>query len=56
VPGGWLLAEFGDGQARALSGIFTGAGWSSEGVEKDLSGRERVLIVRSPRADGEAKA
>lgn len=56
VPGGWLLAEFGDGQAGALSGIFTGAGWSSEGVEKDLSGRERVLIVRSPKADGEAKA
>ncbi len=56
VPGGWLLAEFGDGQAGAVSGIFTGAGWSSEGVEKDLSGRERVLIVRSPQADGEAKA
>ena len=56
VPGGWLLAEFGDGQAEAVSGIFTGAGWSSEGVEKDLSGRERVLIVRSPQAAGEAMA
>ncbi len=56
VPGGWLLAEFGDGQAEALSGIFAAAGWSSEGVEKDLSGRERVLIVRSPKACDDAKA
>lgn len=49
-PGGSLLAEFGDGQAAALSGMFTLGGWFIDGVEKDLSGRERVLIVRSPPA------
>ncbi len=47
-PGGWLLAEFGDGQAPALVEMFAGRGWVQIGVEKDLSGRERVLIVRAP--------
>jgi release factor glutamine methyltransferase len=47
-PGGWLLAEFGDGQADALTELFGQAGWSLEAVEKDLSGRQRVLIVRAP--------
>lgn len=50
-PGGWLLAEFGDGQAPALVELFGQAGWSVEGVEKDLSGRDRVLIVRAPVRD-----
>lgn len=48
VPGGWLLAEFGDGQAEALAKLFAAVGWLVESVEKDLSGRERVLIVRAP--------
>ncbi len=47
-PGGWLLAEFGDGQAAALSEMFARAGWIEISVEKDLSLRERVLIVRAP--------
>lgn len=50
-PGGWLLAEFGDGQSPALIELFSQAGWSIEGVEKDLSGRDRVLIVRAPVCD-----
>jgi release factor glutamine methyltransferase len=50
-PDGCLLAEFGDGQAAALSEIFSAAGWLVESVEKDLSGRERVLIVRAPVRD-----
>lgn len=50
-PGGWLLAEFGDGQASAVAGLFRLAGWDIEGVEKDLSGRDRVLIVRAPVRD-----
>ncbi len=50
-PGGWLLAEFGDGQSPALIELFGQAGWSIEGVEKDLSGRDRVLIVRAPVCD-----
>lgn len=45
--GGWLLAEFGDGQGPAVAGLFAAAGnWSATRVEKDLSGRERLLIVR----------
>lgn len=47
-PEGKLLAEFGDGQAPALRELFEGAGWKTEAVEKDLSGRDRVLIVRPP--------
>lgn len=47
-PGGWLLAEFGDGQALAAKMLFGELGWQLEGVEKDLSGRDRVLIVRRP--------
>lgn len=47
-PGGSLLAEFGDGQAPALANLFISEGWTLDGVEKDLSGRERVLIVRPP--------
>ncbi len=51
VAGGRLLAEFGDGQAAEVSGLFRQAGWSVEGVEKDLSGRDRILIVRAPDRD-----
>ncbi len=47
-PGGWLLTELGDGQAMAAKLLFGAHGWLYEGVEKDLSGRERVLIVRRP--------
>lgn len=46
--GGCLLMEFGDGQETALVGLFTTKGWCVESVEKDLSGRDRVLIVRRP--------
>lgn len=47
-PGGWLAMEFGDGQTHDLSAIFTGNNWTELRVEKDLSGRERILIVRLP--------
>lgn len=47
-PGGGLLAEFGDGQAPALKELFESSGWKTEAIEKDLSGRDRVLIVRPP--------
>ena len=50
-PGGSLLAEFGDGQAPALVDLFGKAGWLIEAVEKDLSGRDRILIVRAPVRD-----
>jgi release factor glutamine methyltransferase len=47
--GGWLLAEFGDGQADDLRRIFATHGWSEISIEKDLSGRDRILIVRTSR-------
>jgi len=48
-PGGWMALEFGDGQAGAIAALFEPAG-GTVSVEKDLSGRERLLIVRLPRA------
>jgi len=46
APGGMLMAEFCDGQAVVLRGLFSTAPWRTERVEKDLSGRERFLIAR----------
>ena len=34
-----------DGQAAALTEIFTNCGWIVDGIERDLSGRERFIIV-----------
>jgi release factor glutamine methyltransferase len=47
-PRGWLLAEFGDGQGPAIRDLMTGAGWGPSRLEKDLSGRERVIIAAIP--------
>lgn len=47
--GGWLLAEFGDGQAQDLHRIFAAHAWSEISIEKDLSDRDRILIVRTSR-------
>jgi release factor glutamine methyltransferase len=49
-PGAPLLLEFGDGQAPALLALFQDGGWRLEAVEKDLSGADRILIVRTPTA------
>lgn len=42
---GCLMVEFGDGQGPALAGLFADEGWGEISTEKDLSGRERILIV-----------
>ncbi len=49
-PDGLLLTEFGDDQAHLLVELFSFQGWRIVSVEKDLSGRERVLIVAPPRS------
>lgn len=49
-PEGRMLLEFGDGQAPALQVLFRENGWGIIAVEKDLSGRERILIVDPPRS------
>jgi release factor glutamine methyltransferase len=45
-PDGRLMVEFGDAQAESLEAIFRSAGWVIDTVEKDLSGRPRILIAR----------
>lgn len=45
-PGGRLMLEFGEGQGAAVSALLERSGWAVEAVEKDYSGRERILIAR----------
>ena len=44
--GGRLILELGDGQAADVSGLLGEHGWAVDAVEKDYSGRERILIAR----------
>jgi release factor glutamine methyltransferase len=46
VPGGWLLAEGGEGQTTDIAGIFAAAGLSPEPARKDLAGVERVVPAK----------
>lgn len=46
-PGGKLMLEFGDGQAGALTGLFTGGKWIVEAVKDDYSQRSRILVTRA---------
>lgn len=49
AAGGWLAVEFGYGQGEALLSCFGGGPWQDARLGKDLSGRDRVLIVRGSR-------
>lgn len=49
-PGGTLMLEFGDGQAEPVREILRGANWEVEAIEKDLSGRDRILVARRAEA------
>jgi release factor glutamine methyltransferase len=45
VPGGWLVVEFGIGQAGAVAGLLARCGLAVPGEpRRDLSGRPRVVI------------
>lgn len=44
-PGGWIMVEFGDGQADALRTIFSAQGWVVEAVREDYTRRPRILIA-----------
>ena len=48
VPGGWLVAEIGDDQGEAASGLLRDAGFVDVAVRRDLTGRTRVLEGRWP--------
>jgi release factor glutamine methyltransferase len=45
-PDGLLMMEIGDGQAEAVSELFTGQMWIVEAVREDYSGRQRFVTVR----------
>lgn len=46
-PGGWLLMEIGHGQAESSISMATAAGgYDTARMAKDLSGTERVLLLR----------
>jgi release factor glutamine methyltransferase len=47
-PGGWLLLEFGDGQADALAADLERLGYAEITRSLDLAGRERVVEARRP--------
>ena len=45
LPGGALLAEFGDGQESAIEKLFYDARWPSVDFANDLSGKPRIVIA-----------
>ena len=45
-PGGKIMVEFGDGQAKEISDIFTANRWTVESVHQDYTKRERMLTAR----------
>jgi release factor glutamine methyltransferase len=51
APGGRLMAEFGDGQAREIQAIFERQNWIVEAVEADYTQRQRLLIARHGSSD-----
>ena len=46
--GGWLAVEIGCAQGRAVSDIFTAAGYRRIQVRKDLAGKDRVVLGQKP--------
>jgi tRNA threonylcarbamoyl adenosine modification protein (Sua5/YciO/YrdC/YwlC family) len=47
-PGGTLLLEVGDGQAAAVEELVRKAGFATVGVQKDLSGKDRIVEATLP--------
>jgi release factor glutamine methyltransferase len=43
VPGGWLVLEVGDGQARLVADLLRGLGYERVRASRDLTGRDRVV-------------
>jgi release factor glutamine methyltransferase len=48
APGGGLVLETGDGQARRLRAVIEGLGYEETRITADLAGRERVVEGRRP--------
>ncbi len=47
-PGGWLLLETSEHRAGSTAERAAGAGLEAVAIEKDLAGRERVVLARRP--------
>jgi release factor glutamine methyltransferase len=45
-PSAWLMAEIGEDQAERMPQIFRSPDWKIEAIEKDYSGRPRILVAR----------
>jgi release factor glutamine methyltransferase len=45
-PGGWLVLEVADGQARAAAALLTELGYADVATTEDLTGRDRVVEGR----------
>lgn len=46
-PDGKIYLEIGDGQMQKVKKIFSNSGWFFDRAEKDLSGKNRVLIFKN---------
>ena len=44
-PGGQIMLEFGDGQAPAISALFTAEHWHIDAIQNDYTQRPRILIA-----------
>ena len=44
-PGGRMMVEIGDDQSARVCGLFRQHNWVVEAVERDYTGRERILIA-----------
>ncbi len=56
MPGGRLILEIGPTQAAAVSALLTSAGFPPPEVRRDLDGRDRVVLARSPEEGGSCGA
>lgn len=45
APGGWLVMEFGFGQAEAVAALAVAAGFADVSIRPDLAGIPRVLVA-----------
>lgn len=51
MPGGTLVTEVGDGQAAAVAGLATAAGFALVVTHRDLSGKDRIVEATLPGTD-----
>ncbi len=45
-PNGWIILEIGENQAESLKTLFHDAGFESVEIQKDLAGKNRLLLTK----------